>query len=100
MALWTSLRGGLRALLRRKQVERELDEELAGFLEASEAARRRAGASAELARREARRSLGSLDAVKEEVRSVGWESAVEALARDLRFAVRTLLRNPVFSLVA
>lgn len=100
MALLTSLRGGLRALWRRSEVESELDEEVRGFVEASAAARRSAGASEEAARRAAGIELGGLDAVKEEVRAVGWEAAVESLARDLRFALRTLGKSPAFTSVA
>jgi putative ABC transport system permease protein len=100
MTLMASLRGGLRALFRREEVEREMDEELRAFVEASATARRAAGASEEAARRAAWAQMGGLDAIKEEVRAVGWEWAVEALARDVRFAARTLGRSPAFTAVA
>jgi putative ABC transport system permease protein len=95
-----SLRGGLRAVFRRAEVERELEEEIESFLEASADAGRKNGLSDEAARRAARLSLGGRDAVKEEVRSVGWESSLFALGREIRFALRALSKSPGFATVA
>jgi len=76
-------RAGWRAFRDRGREDRELEEELRAYLEASAAARVRAGAKVEDARRQAWLEIGSLDAAKEEVREVGWESAVEAIVRDV-----------------
>jgi len=43
--------------------------------------------------------MGSLEAVKEEIRAAGWEAAVESLWRDVRYAVRVLAKAPVFTAV-
>ena len=87
--------GGLRALLRRQRVEQELDEELREYLEASVEAKVRSGMTPEAARRAARAELGSVDAVKDYTRDVGWETTFEQCRRDVRYAVRTLRKSPV-----
>jgi hypothetical protein len=51
------------------------------------------------ARRAARAELDSIDAVKEQTRDVGWETTVEQMWRDVRYAVRTLRRSPACAAV-
>ena len=91
--------GGLRALLQRQRVEQELDEELREYLEASVEAKVCSGMTPEAARRAARAELGSVDAVKDYTRDVGWETTFEQCRRDVRYAVRTLRKSPVFAAV-
>ena len=91
---------GLVALLRRGRTEEELDDELRAFLEASIDQKVRDGMSRDAAIRAARVELGSVDAVKDHTRDVGWEAHFESLWRDVRYAVRTLRRSPAFSAVA
>ena len=92
--------GGLRRLFRRNREEQDLDEELRGYLYMSAEHKCFAGISADEARRSARIEFGSLDAVKEQVRDVGWESFVAGLWQDIRFAVRTWIKQPGFTAVA
>jgi predicted permease len=94
-----SIAAGLRALFRKKQVEREMDEELRGYLDAAVQEKMRAGMSHEKALRAARVEMGSVEAVKEEIRSAGWEASVESLWQDLRYGLRQLARNPGFTAV-
>jgi DNA-binding PadR family transcriptional regulator len=63
-----SLLAGFRSLFRQARDEQELHEELSSYLEASAAEKARAGMSEEQAPRAARLELGSIEAIREEVR--------------------------------
>ena len=100
MAPLRRLIAGLHALLRSRQVDDELDEELRGYLEASIEKKIRAGMTRNEAIRAARAEFGSLEAAKDYTRDVGWETRVESAWRDVRYAARTLRKAPAFTTVA
>ena len=97
MSLLRNLAAGLQSLLRGKKVDRELDEELRGYLEMEAAEKIKEGMSHKQALRAVRLERGSVETAREVVRSGAWESFVEALWRDIRFGVRTLLKSPGFT---
>lgn len=100
MARLSRLFGGFTALFRKHRVEQDLDEELHAYLETSIEEKMRAGVDREDAVRAARVEIGSLEAVKDYTRDVGWEAGLESLWRDVRYAGRTLRKSPAFSAVA
>jgi putative ABC transport system permease protein len=99
MSIWTNLSGGLRALFRKRESEREMDEELGAWLDTATAEKVRSGMTPEEARRSALVEMGSMEFVKDEIRGAGWENAVEAFGRDIRFSVRVLSKAPLFTAV-
>src|SRR5437667_9514572 len=93
MSLVRNIAGGFRSLFRKEQVSHELDEELNGFLEMAAEEKIKQGMSRRDALRAVRLERGSLDVAKEVVRTASWESVVDTLWQDLRFAARMLRKN-------
>ena len=90
----------LRRLFHKHHAESDLDKELRFHIEQQIADNIAAGLSPEEARRRARLEFGGLDRVKEEVRDTRWETHLESLVRDFRYAFRTLRKDRRFALVA
>ena len=93
MSLLRNIASGVRSLFRKEQVSHELDEELNGFLEMAAEEKIKQGMSRRDALRAVRLERGSLDVAKEVVRTASWESVVDTLWQDLRFAARMLRKN-------
>ena len=94
------LRALFQTLLRKKQTEQQLDDELAAYLEQTTAENIRRGMTAEGALQNARRDLGGMEQVKENVRDVRVGASLEILMQDVRYAIRSLRKNPSFAAIA
>jgi putative ABC transport system permease protein len=94
------LRHLVRNLLRRDRVERELTDEIEGYVDLLIEEKVAQGMSRDAARRAARLEIGRVDQVKEHVRDVRVGAWLDALRQDVRFGARTLIRRPGFATVA
>jgi macrolide transport system ATP-binding/permease protein len=90
----------VKALFRRKQLERDLDEELAFHLAMREDKKRSRGAAPDEARYAARREFGNVTRMKELCRDLWTFAPLEAFWRDLRYGARALGKNPSFTTAA
>ena len=90
----------LSALVRSRQLDQEIDDEISSHLAEATEEYVQQGLSLEEAGRAARRRFGGVTQTREvhrQVRSFMW---LEELSRDLRYAGRTLRKNPTFTLTA
>ena len=90
----------LRALVLRRRVEADMDEEIRFHIERETEERIRAGADPARARREALLAFGGVERRKDEVRDARGIAELESAGADLRHAARALRRNPVFAATA
>jgi macrolide transport system ATP-binding/permease protein len=87
-------------LLRRRSKEEDLRDEIAFHLEEEADERTAAGSPNEEARLAARRDLGNVTLVQENTRAAWSWIWLEQLFQDLRYAVRTMLQNKAFTMLA
>src|SRR6266849_4605939 len=89
----------LRGLARRREIDAEAEDELQFHLEQEVEANIRRGMSSAEARRVALRDLGGLTQTRQAVREVR-TTWLDSVWYDMRHAVRSLRRSPVFTAVA
>src|ERR1700704_989122 len=101
MSRWlTQLRLAFRSVFRRKRVDKELDEELQHHLQREIDEGLTTGLRPEEARYAALRAMGAIAKSKEESRDMRRVNFIDDLLRDLRYARRSLRRNPGFATLA
>ena len=88
------LRLRLRSLFRGAEVDRDLARELRSHLDEETAANVAGGMSPDEARAAAMKAFGGVASVEELCRETRRVSRLENLGRDLRYAIRTLVRQP------
>jgi len=94
------IKTALRALLRRAEVESELDEELRYHVERQTELNARLGMGPEEARYEALKAFGGVEQAKEQSRGYRGVRWLEDAWWDLRYGARMLRRNLGFTLIA
>jgi predicted permease len=95
----TTARLKLKALFKRRQFDRDLEEELQFHLAMREEKNRLAGLAGSDARDSARRTFGNATSLKERCREMWMLTSIESVWRDLRYAARTLGRTPAFTAI-
>src|SRR5687768_1162014 len=88
----------IRALIERRVVERELDEELAFHLDRETEKLVASGFSPTDARIRARARFGSAAIVADECRDARGTAFLDDAIRDIRYALRSFRRTPLFAL--
>ncbi|HTT17467.1 MAG TPA: ABC transporter permease [Candidatus Sulfotelmatobacter sp.] len=89
----------LRLLLHRRELDQELDDEIAYHLEAKIEDNVEKGMVPEEARRAARIELGGVEQVRENMRAVRPGAWLETFVRGIRFGLRRLRKSPGFTAV-
>jgi putative ABC transport system permease protein len=97
---WIDIRARLAALFRRKEIYRRADEELEFHLAMMEQRMIEAGMPPTDAHVLARRQLGNTARITEQTLDAWRYTFLDTFIRDVRFALRTLRKNPSFTATA
>lgn len=100
MSIGRQLARGFRNLLRRKHADENIADEVDSFLAEAEADLQARGLTAQDAARATRIAIGSTTALREQVRSYGWENILDGILQDLKYTLRRLRATPGFTLLS
>ena len=89
----------VRNVLRKREVEQELSEEIRSFVSLTMEAKRSEGLSEPEARRAALLEVGGVEQIKEQVREARVGYWFEAVLRDFSYGMRSLRNSPSFSVI-
>lgn len=92
------IRSVLRNLLRKQDVESQLDAELRAYVDIAADDKTAAGMPSQEARRIALAEAGGIEQLKQSVRDRRSGISIELLWQDVRYGLRQLRRNPAFTL--
>ncbi|HXM33055.1 MAG TPA: ABC transporter permease [Chthoniobacterales bacterium] len=100
MSLFSKAGSLLRNTVRKRQIDRELTEELSSYIELLTEKKMKQGMNERDARRAAMVEVGGVEQVKEEVRAGRTGVALETFFQDVRYGLRSLRKKPGFTLTA
>ncbi len=86
--------------LRRARWDRERSQEIESYVQIETDANTANGMPPALAQQAARRKLGNRTLIREEIYRMNTIGFLEALSRELRYALRGMRRSPMFTLIA
>ncbi|HEX4167061.1 MAG TPA: permease prefix domain 1-containing protein [Bryobacteraceae bacterium] len=97
MSEWlASIRLRFKALLKRHQLESDLQDEIAFHLKMKQEKLRRLGMSSETAQSSTLQRFGNANRVKEDTREIWVFTRLESILRDIGYAARNLRKSPGF----
>src|SRR5215469_6441714 len=99
MEFWSILRQKIRALVRRRRLEQDLDDEMAFHLAMRQQKLRTQGLSANDAGDASKRAFGNATLLKESTRDLWTFQWLEHLRQDLRYGIRSLRKTPALTTV-
>ena len=100
LELFRILRSRIRALLKRRDLERDLQDELRFHLLEKQSAMQAAGMTADEARSQVQREFGNETALRETCREAWIFRGFDHCMRDGKYALRVLAKNPTFTSIA
>lgn len=99
MPLGSKIKRLIGNLLRRRTLEATLDAELKTYVDEMTDRNISRGMPREEARRQALIEVGGVETIKEDVRAAWLGQGIETTLQDVRYACRSLLRSPAFTLM-